>query len=88
MKYDVQFNWVPILCSINNNSMARTNISCLYLYLSSQMIHSDTLLREFLYSWLCFSLRRTGTFPLSASQFAELVAVDVGGSTLLDGQRV
>lgn len=69
--------------------ITKDNINCLYLHLFSQMTHSDALMREFLFSWFCFSLRRTGTFPLSASQFEELVAVDVGGgSTVLDGQHL
>lgn len=80
-----------LLCDhrINNNIMTRDIINSFYLHLSSQMIHSDALMREFLFSRLCFSLRRTGEFPLSASQFEELVIVDAGcGSTVLDGQQL
>lgn len=78
-----------IVLQCNTKMMTGDNFSCLYLHLSSQMTQSDALMREFLFTWFCFSLRRIGAFPFSASQFEENVAVDAGGrSMVLDGQQL
>lgn len=46
-------------------------------------------MREFLFSWFCINLRRTGASPLPTSHFEELVAVDAEGrSTVLDRNQL